>query len=322
MQEPQRIIIPTPFLVGPVNCWLLPGPEPTLVDVGPRTEVAWAALLAALDSYGLRPRDIAHLVITHAHPDHYGQAGRLLDLIRPSVYAHPAPHNRNLLTNPVAEWARTDEYMEALFGWTGVPAEARPVIVKRMGLMSRVVGPMAVTHWVTGGEFLLLGGEHWQVVHLPGHAGGQIGLWEHKAGWLIGADHLLPKISSNALIEPPPFEGAPRPRPLLDYLASLESLAAVPLRGVFPGHGDPFTDHAPLIAERLSHHELRAQTLLSKLRDSPQTVWHLVQSSFPGLGEAQWFLAISEILGHLDWLEARGLVSQREQQGVWWYQPA
>lgn len=38
--------LPTPYPVGPVNAYLLPGPPVTLVDCGPKTDDARAALEA------------------------------------------------------------------------------------------------------------------------------------------------------------------------------------------------------------------------------------------------------------------------------------
>lgn len=320
MNAPLPLTLPTPFAVGPVNCWLLPGAEPTLIDVGPRTEGAWQALGAGLAAHGLRPADIAHLVITHAHPDHYGQAATLCAVAAPTVSAHPAPHNAALLTVGHAEWVRTEGYMAALLVRMGVPVATAQRIVARYVQMECFVAPVAVDRWLAAGDRLHLGDAVWEVLHLPGHASGQIGLWQPDRGWLIGADHLLPTVSSNALLEPP-APAAPRPRPLLDYFASLDATAALPIQRIFPGHGAPFGEHRPLIARRLAMHEARAAALCQQIAAAPATPWALVAALFPGLDEAQWFLAISEVLGHLDWLEARERITRHERDdGVWLYE--
>ncbi|MFC4448130.1 MBL fold metallo-hydrolase [Halorussus aquaticus] len=62
----RRLSIPTPFQVGPVNAYLA---GRTLVDPGPGSEEAWAALLDGLEARGLGPTDIERVLITHPHPD-------------------------------------------------------------------------------------------------------------------------------------------------------------------------------------------------------------------------------------------------------------
>ena len=54
-----RFSIPTPFQVGPVNAYLA---GRTLVDPGPGSEEAWAALLDALEERDLGPTDIEQVL--------------------------------------------------------------------------------------------------------------------------------------------------------------------------------------------------------------------------------------------------------------------
>ncbi|RME39826.1 MAG: MBL fold metallo-hydrolase [Thermoflexia bacterium] len=71
--------VPTPFPVGPVNLYLAEGETPTLVDIGPRYAPAREALEKALAARGFRLADLGRLVLTHAHSDHYGQAGEIVE---------------------------------------------------------------------------------------------------------------------------------------------------------------------------------------------------------------------------------------------------
>ena len=72
-----RITLPTPFPVGPVNCWLLRGDPLTLVDTGPDTPDALVALELGLAGFGLRIEDVELLLLTHQHSDHVGLAGTI-----------------------------------------------------------------------------------------------------------------------------------------------------------------------------------------------------------------------------------------------------
>ncbi|MBE0616680.1 MAG: MBL fold metallo-hydrolase, partial [Proteobacteria bacterium] len=87
-----RIPVPTPFLVGPVNAYLIVSETPTLVDCGPLTEDAWEVLVAGIEGAGCRLDRLQRLVLTHAHIDHAGLANRLRQASGCEVLAHPVDH--------------------------------------------------------------------------------------------------------------------------------------------------------------------------------------------------------------------------------------
>src|ERR1700749_4225708 len=62
--------VPTPFLVGRVNCYLIEDDPLTLVDSGPNSGKALDELERALAAHGRRVEDLELLVITHQHIDH------------------------------------------------------------------------------------------------------------------------------------------------------------------------------------------------------------------------------------------------------------
>lgn len=67
-----RIAIPTPYAVGPVNCYLIDNEPVTLIDAGINTPEGHNALVLGLTECGLCLHSIERVLITHAHPDHYG----------------------------------------------------------------------------------------------------------------------------------------------------------------------------------------------------------------------------------------------------------
>ncbi len=69
--------VPTPFLVGRVNCYLIEDDPLTLVDTGPNSGKSLDELEQALAALGHRIEDLGLIVITHQHMDHLG----LLEII-------------------------------------------------------------------------------------------------------------------------------------------------------------------------------------------------------------------------------------------------
>lgn len=80
-------------LEGAIGSYLLPGPEPTLVDPGPST--TFERLREGLSEHGIGPGDLRHVVLTHVHLDHAGATGDLVDVfLHATVHVHEdgAPH--------------------------------------------------------------------------------------------------------------------------------------------------------------------------------------------------------------------------------------
>ncbi|HWE62601.1 MAG TPA: MBL fold metallo-hydrolase [Chloroflexota bacterium] len=298
-----RIEVPTPYPVGPVNCYLLDGPEPALVDCGPATTGAEAALRAGLAAIGLQPRDIARIVLTHHHPDH---AGGLSWLTR-ETGAPVAGHRFNdlwLLDHPAVAAQRLAFFVE-LYRYCGVEGgDLAAEFHRRFDQYG--TAPRAIDAALAEGNDVDLAGTRWQVLETPGHAGTHIGLLRAD-GTLLAGDTLLERISSNALVEPPYPGQHGRAPSLLAYRHTLQRLANLPLQVILPGHGNTFTGAAPLIARRLKAQEERAHRLLAQLQTGRDTVLALCEALFPGLQAEQLFLGLSEVLGHLDLLEEMAL---------------
>jgi glyoxylase-like metal-dependent hydrolase (beta-lactamase superfamily II) len=314
-----QIVVPTPFAVGPINVYLAGGEgEPlTLIDTGPRTDAARAALEGGLTALGHTLADIGRIIISHAHTDHYGLAGDIAQLSRASVHAHP--RNRPSLEDYTAEHAGRRAFFASLLAEAGVPPEVRAAMGRMMTGFGHLATAVSPVRPLDEGDELRLAGRDWQVLFMPGHAGGLICLYQPDTRLFLSNDHLLRDISSNPLVEPPLPGQARRRRSLVDYVASLEHTAAMDIAVAWPGHGQAIHDHRALIKERLAFHRRRAEKILVALTGGPQTVYALSQALFPKLDVVDRFLAISEVLAHLEWLEDQGaVVSETQDDLVLW----
>jgi glyoxylase-like metal-dependent hydrolase (beta-lactamase superfamily II) len=311
-----QLVIPTPFPVGPVNVYLAAGvAEPlTLIDTGPRTDEAHTALEGSLAALGYALSDIERIVVTHAHTDHYGLAGDIVQVSGASVHSHPG--NRPMLEDYAAERVKRGTFYQDLLVEAGVPQDVQATLMQILSGYRHFATAVYALHALDEGDELQLAGQSWQVLFMPGHAGGLICLYQPQTRLFLSNDHLLRDISSNPLFEPPLPGQTRRRRSLVDYIASLERTAAMDIAVAWPGHGEPIYDHQTLIKDRLAFHHRRADKILGALSDGARTVYALSQVIFRHLNTMDRFLAISEVLAHLEWLETRGAVTSELQNGA------
>ncbi|MBC7225451.1 MAG: MBL fold metallo-hydrolase, partial [Anaerolineae bacterium] len=315
------LALPTPFAVGPVNVYVAEGPDGlTLVDVGPRTRRTQAALLEGLEHLGYRLEQVRRILITHAHVDHYGLAAFVVREAGAEVWTHPW-NVPTLADDPEAK-ARRDAFYTEVYRKAAVPEAVRQGIYAVYQGFRRFAEPVEVARTLDEGDQVSLGDETWQVLHLPGHSGGLIGLWQPDRRLLLSSDHLLRDITSNPLLEPPPREGAPRRQSLREYLNSLRQTSEMDVRLALPGHGDPITDVASLVRQRFAFHEERQAEVLAHIAAGTDTVYALCQALFRNLSLVDAFLAVSEVVGHLDLLAEAGHIRWETRDGVWRLRPA
>jgi glyoxylase-like metal-dependent hydrolase (beta-lactamase superfamily II) len=258
------------------------------------------------------------VVITHAHADHYGLVGAIVAASGAEVWAHP-------LAQPLVEgWAsyqapREQFWLDLLLA-AGAPAHLAQRTASLYRGMQQFITHAPVSRLLDEGDVVRLAGAEWRVLYCPGHADNLICLYQAGDRLLLGNDHLLAHISSNAIVGPPPLGETQRRRPLVEYWASLCRVYDMEIALVMPGHGDAVADARSLINSRFKFFEQRLDRLQEELRRGPQSVWQLAEALFRRLDAVDTFLAASEVVGHLDILEDKGLVAPwTDDDGVWRY---
>ena len=316
LEHLHAIELPTPFPVGPITVYLAdaPGEPLTLIDTGPRTAKARTALEKALALQGYRSADLAQIVITHAHVDHYGLAAELVASSNASILSHA--WNVPALGDFHADRQRRTGFYAHLLQQAAVPREVVEVVRGATRDMGRFAQPVTVTECLEEAHILRLAGHDWQILHTPGHAAGLICLYEPHSRTLLSSDHLLADISSNPVVEPPRPGQTERPKSLVLYVASLQRVAALEVNLAMPSHGPAIQDVSGLVTKRLAFHQRRKQQVLVALRNGALTTWAITQALFPNLSPLDTFLAVSEAIGHLDLLEMEERIVGEQADGV------
>ena len=87
-----------------------------------------------------------------------------------------------------------------------------------------------VTQSIKEGDVVDLGDRHFEVLHLPGHSPGSIGLWESKSGTFFSGDALY----DGTLLDDLPDSSIP------DYLDTMKRIRELPVNVVHGGHEPSF----------------------------------------------------------------------------------
>jgi glyoxylase-like metal-dependent hydrolase (beta-lactamase superfamily II) len=313
-----RLAIPTPFRVGRINAYLIEDSPLTLIDSGPNSGKALDELEQALDARGHAIEDIELLVITHQHIDHFGLASILARRSGAEVaaFAPLAPY-----LSGYRQAAELDDlFAERMMLQHGIPTDIVTAL-RAVSASFRAWGSaVEVTRPLKDGDRLQLRDRLLQVYHRPGHSPSDIVFLDEARSLMFTADHLIKHISSNPLLSRPleagPDFSGPRPRSLINYIASLKLTRAQEISLVLPGHGEPLADHVALIDQRLRQHERRAEKIHGLLLARPRTAHEIAQELWGNVAVTQAYLTLSEVLGHVDLLVRDELVVEEERDGV------
>jgi len=306
--------------IDTVNVYVIAdGEHVTLVDCGvwrpDPVDDGLAALRQGLRSAGYELADVSRIVITHAHIDHYGLAGRLMEMTGCQLWMHASTDlDCEKYRHPdTAVARRRDTYSDH-----GLPEAELPGVAHGlrdwMPYLHSVVEASTRLH---GGEKIGMGGREWEGIHTPGHSVGHICLWSPELGVVLSGDHLLPGVTP-----PVTFERGFDADPLRSYLESLKRVEALRPVLVLPGHGTPFGDPERRIQAILRNKIRRLAAIRQAIEHRPSTVVEITDRVFTSVMLTyQRSFALAETLAHIAYLRSSGEVERRTRpDGVYeWY---
>jgi len=308
-----RLRLPLPWPGVPHgNAWALAsGDGIVLVDTGWHGPGSLAHLELAMDQVGLKLEHVRLLVCTHAHSDHYGEAGPIIDRAGCPLWLHP---NHEHMTKMVRDPEAAFEQRLEIALQSGVPAEAVQRIRESMGSIdpgvARIVEPDR--DLVEGVEFTTDVGT-WRTLETPGHAPSHVCFFQPERRLLISGDHLLGRVSIY-------YDYGHTPDPAGEFLHSLDKVEDLDARLCLAGHGRTFTDvRAHIHANRALVAE-RVQKVLDALGAGEElTAFEVIPHVYGVDATAEtgrWWL--NETLSYLTHLEQTGRARRLEGEPERW----
>jgi glyoxylase-like metal-dependent hydrolase (beta-lactamase superfamily II) len=195
--------------------WLVVGDEGLLlVDSGIDGTIA-EHVAPALRELGRSPADITDVVISHADVDHYGGNSELRQVapdarIRAAAQDRPWIESWQAISRDRYGWYRGHglDYDAATWRW-----------------LEDAAGPdTPLDGTVSDGDTIDLGGITVEVVAVPGHSPGHLGIVHHESRTAIVMDAVLERglyTTSDELISPPPYASVRSYRGTIERLCAL-----------------------------------------------------------------------------------------------------
>ncbi len=168
-------------------------------------------------------------VATHSHYDHMGGLHEFAERV-----GHAAEADVLAEGSPVAPLRRDEfpadllEAIEAGYPLADLLVTAVPAATFSVAGFSQPPAPL--TRVVAEGDVVDLGNRAFEVLHLPGHSPGSIGLWEEATGTLFSGD---------ALYDGPLLDEVPG-ADIVAYVATMRRLRELPVTVVHAGHDPSF----------------------------------------------------------------------------------
>ena len=234
----------------------------TMVDTGKFTPACSAALDRLLAG-PLRGKPVKRVLLTHFHPDHIGQLGRLVQdgataWATRDTWVYARLTQMEQLATPSPEHLR----FATRAGVKGVAFEAyrrRPPSDYGQQVLPI---PHGFVRLVEGDE-IVIGARRWRVHVGQGHAPGHATYWSDDGHAIVG-DHILPGMSADLSV----YLSEPESDPIQEWYDSCRKFAALATSETvcLAGHNLPFTGVALRCEQLIAAHETVLARLLTALQ--------------------------------------------------------
>jgi glyoxylase-like metal-dependent hydrolase (beta-lactamase superfamily II) len=300
--------LPLPDLQA-VNAYVILGSDDvTLIDPGWAYAPSESLLISALASLGCAPADVARILVTHQHWDHYSMAVRWRDRHRAELMLgfeerHSiAAFDPDMGVHPI---------QVGMLHRAGAPALAQSVEALQWEPYERGVLFAPPDRWLHDGDQIDCGATTVIAHATPGHTRGHMVFNDIAHALAFTGDHLLPRITPSIA-----FERAPERLPLRSYLSSLKLILALPDATMLPAHGQTDRRTRSRGQELLDHHSRRLEQITELVAGGAQTAlevavqmrWTRHERSLEHLDTVHRMTAILEVLAHLELLAAQGIL--------------
>ena len=298
--------------LGPTWCYVLEGDALTVIDPGCHGSEHWLA--EGLEHIGYSLTAVDRVVVTHGHMDHDGACLTAVRASGAELWAHEV-YGSLLLED---RWEREMHWRKQVDGFD---AFENSETVDRVKEHHRRATQLTLDRPVYDG----LHSDGMTYLYTPGHSPDELCIMFD--GLMFTGDHVLPQItphpsvarshSSFRAVLPEPYRSREEIYGLKALLRSLLRVAAMGSDiAVLPAHRTFHRGRFNLVgleraSEIVEHHVLRCHDLVEVLSHGPRDLVSLTRDHFSHreLTDSNFFLAVTEVMSHVELLEETGDVT-------------
>ncbi len=312
------IKVPTPFPVGPVNCYLIEGEPLTMIDTGPKTSKSLLAVKQGLQALSCNLSDIEQILLTHSHVDH---AGMVAQIARERERFHSNPpvvwvHQRDAesIVNYNRYMERYTKAFVRLITASGVlESESKmPIPKNRLEFFKQIGESFPPARQFSEGTIFKTGIGELSALWVPGHSPGSSCFSCDEERVIFSGDHILGDISSNPSIS---FDDSEKIG-ILTYLDSLEKVLSKEGFVALPGHREPILDINARIKALKTEYTEKLQKAATLLTPKPQTIYEISRMVYGKYDPHSLILALAETYDLLRILESNNHAKFIEHNGA------
>ena len=244
----------------------------TLIEVGCGGEKAVKHTLSSLHERGVAPGTVHTILISHAHPDHYGAIRQIIE-IHPE--AEIVIHENELAAASGIEglYRNFDFHLGAKYTGSRGPDLDFAIEQRKQGIFMDAchAGAHPPHRTAADGEITAAGPLRLKWMLTPGHSPGHTVFYDSAHGLLFSGD----------LVGKHPAWYAPTAGGVSGYLAGLDAIAALRPAVLLPSHGRPVTDPQKIISSIRDKLIQREDRILDMLSEGPSSFRRIVAALFP-----------------------------------------
>jgi glyoxylase-like metal-dependent hydrolase (beta-lactamase superfamily II) len=296
------VVFPNGFVA--YSYLLLGGVAPTLIDTGSGFDQSNQDLMRGLDAVrddfgeSITPGDIAYILVTHGHLDHFGGVAFMLEQTGARIGVHEL--DRRVLTNYEERVVMATKDLRIYLERAGVDEPQRTQMMEMYGFAKKHIRSVPVDFDLKEDAVY----PDMVVYHMPGHCPGQVVLKFGEV--LLCADHILSRTTPHQAPESiTHYTGLGH---YLDSLRKMEKIDGIEL--ALGGHEDPIYDVYDRVQAIRHSHERKLNRVLDIITENgPCTINAVTQTMYPGKTGYETILALEEAGAHIEYLYQHGMIS-------------
>jgi glyoxylase-like metal-dependent hydrolase (beta-lactamase superfamily II) len=265
-----------------------------LIDAGSGTDTSHEDLLNGLKQAGLQPSDLTHILLTHAHIDHYGGLTKLKPLTNAKIGCHEL--DVQTIAHHDARLALMGRRLASFLTETGLAKEEADTLLSIYRFTKALYRSVPVD-FVYDGNFSAL-----DIVHLPGHCPGHVAM--RLDDIVFCGDMVVEGVTPHLAPE------SINPHGGLDhYLESLTRFQewAKDARVVLNGHDDAITDLRAQIEVTRQNIVRRVSKAIHALRE-PLTIAEICTAVYEEASGYSKLLMIEKAGAYTEYLYEHGMI--------------